>query len=573
MFLNFKKVLYPFLFGVFMLFLKAANTSLLIFGFFLFQIDLHAETLKFPRNFKWGVATAAHQIEGQNFHSDHYQWEISKPARVISQRLVSNPEATEILKNSTGAFANKPISCPMIKRSADPENGTENMFREHTQLFDLSLSDIFLNELGENTYICEYSGKAVDHWNRVQEDVQLMKKLNVQWYRFSVEWAKIEPQKGRFNAVAIQHYIKELKALKKAGIEPHVTLFHFTMPQWLRDEGGWESDQSPMYFQRFAEKVFRSFAGSNLKIPVWYTFNEPMVHVSAGYLAGVLPPGEKNPLKIPGVLKHILEAHARSYQSLHKLALDKKFFQPKIQVGVAHHLRIFDPSAGLFFAEAYLARQIASLLDYAWNWMFIDALETGVLRFDADLLKHLNLPGINIFSSFHFVIENLKASQDFLGLNYYSRDRIQVRFDQPLNPVALLVDPEAIAQNRITDMNWEIYPEGFYRILSSLHRRVQTVGARTLPIIISENGIADADDNRRIAFLKDHLKFMKKAMNEGVPVIGYCYWSLMDNFEWNSGYYPQFGLYRIDFANRRKRIARPSAAFYSELAKTGQFSD
>jgi beta-glucosidase len=521
--------------------------------------------VQFPKNFKWCVATAAHQIEGDNFNSDHYKWEVSQAHSVISQRVIPNPKAEEALRNSAGAFANAPISCPVIRKDQDPDPK-----REHTTLFPMSLYAMINPEKVNQTYICEYSGKAVDHWNRVSEDVALIKNLNVQWYRFSIEWAKIEPEKGQYNQEALNHYIKEIKELQLAGIEPHITLFHFTMPQWLRDEGGWESSQSPGYFRNFTRKVYKEFAKANIFIPVWYTLNEPMVHISAGYLAGVLPPGEKNPLKLTIVLTNILQAHALSYRELHFLANSPEYRQNNIRVGIAHHLRVFEPLEDLDVGEKLLAYNATFFIDYAWNWMFIDAIETGTLLLSTQILKDAGIPVPYFFNNIRIVNKTLKGTQDFLGLNYYSRDRVQVSLDSN-NPISLLVDPTAKKTNQLTDMKWEIYPEGMYKITKALHQRIKTVGERTLPIIISENGIADSSDVKRITFIKEHLKFLKQAMDEGVPVEGYCYWSLLDNYEWNSGYYPQFGLYEVDLKQNMKRTARGSANFFSDLAKTNGF--
>ncbi len=562
---------------------------------FLFSTVSKSETINFPNNFKWCVATAAHQIEGNNINSDHYHWEISKPHRVISKNIVENPLANEILKNSSGAFASEPINCSIIKKNSDPDPLRKNtiLFPVEKKKKDNSLVSNFIefgqessgsvntsqnnmknkHEVGgdeESFYICEYSGAAVDHWNRLKEDVKLIKSLNVQWYRFSIEWAKVEPQKGVYDESAIQHYINEVKLLKDSGIEPHVTLFHFTMPQWLRQEGGWESYKSPQYFRKFTKKIYKEFAKQNIYIPVWYTFNEPMVHLSAGYIAGVLPPGLKESSKFTIALKNLLRAHALSYRELHFLASHKKYNQNNIRVGIAHHLRVFEPLDNMFFAKRLIADSVSFFIDYVWNWMFIDAIETGKLSLNTKYLSDLGIPVPHFLQTINYEDTILKGTQDFLGLNYYSRDRVNINFD-PLAPISLIVTPDAKINDKITEMGWEIYPEGFYKILKSLDNRIQNFGNRKLAIIISESGIADSTDSKRILFLKEHLQNMNKAIDEGVNIEGFCYWSLLDNFEWNSGYYPQFGLYSVDLKNNYKRTLRNSGVFFSQVSKNNSF--
>jgi beta-glucosidase len=542
-------------------------------------------------NMKWCVATAAHQIEGYTSSSDHAVWENGAVDRVITKIVTPNPQADELMKNMAGAFAPEPIPCPDYDSTNDPDPERLN-------------SKIFVDKKTGVKKICEVSGRSINFWARIQdpklmdEEVQLIKNLNVTEYRFSVEWSRVQPTASTFDEKALQVYKSLILKLREQGIESQVTLFHFTMPQWLRAMGGWENPKSPAYFSNFTKKVYGALGPL---VTTWYTFNEPMVHLTAGYAAGVLPPGEKNPNKLPKLLANLLRAHAVSYKALHHLAKKDKH---KIRVGMAHHLRIFDPATlektSIFDPGKVLVKEIetlgAGIASEAWNWLIFDAVETGKLVLDlkwaAPIIKRLGLKLPDYLNMQPQTIQYLKGTQDFLGINYYTRDLIKFFPEKMLSGkmndlsqvMAPIVNPEAVKTGNINDMKWEIYPEGFYRILKELNERGLRFARKEAPggqlsvahpvreIIVSETGIADADDTRRLNFLKDHLVQMKKAMDEGVPIHGFCYWTLVDNFEWNSGYYPKFGLYTVDlFSKDQKRTLRPSGEWFSKMIKEQGF--
>jgi len=427
------------------------------------SLSLAGESLRFPPNFRWCVATSAHQIEGGNNNSDWWDYE-----------------------QIPGAI----------------KNG-------------------------------EKSGLACDHWNRLEEDVRLIQDLGVGTYRFSVEWAKIEPRQGEWDWDAIRHYQHEIALLRQAGIEPMVTLHHFTLPRWVRALGGWEWAGAPRAFAHFAGLMYEALGAD---VRDWITFNEPMVNLVSGYLAGIGPPAKKVGLEETVVpIRGMLLAHASAYRTLHDMAGKRP-----VRVGLAHHVRIFDPKHRL----SWLDKKGARILDQVFNWAFIDAVETGNLRLSIPFALKMNetIPG-------------LKGTQDFLGVNYYTRDIVDFSIKSPPLFLDRIVRPGA----PINDMNWEIYPLGFYRVLKHLASRYPGK-----PIIVTENGIADSRDDRRMAFLDSHLKFMHRAIEEGVPVEGYCHWSLMDNFEWNEGFGPRFGLYEVDYATF-KRTPRASAYHYRRI--------
>ncbi|MBI3556373.1 MAG: family 1 glycosylhydrolase [Deltaproteobacteria bacterium] len=375
----------------------------------------------------------------------------------------------------------------------------------------------------------ERSGAACGHWDRLEEDTRLLSGLHVRQYRFSVEWAKVEPKQGRYDLDAIIHYNRELALLRAAGIEPMITLQHFTLPRWMREQGGWEWDGAPAAFAKYS-----TFVLDNIGFGVrdWITINEPMVHLVLGYLGGVQPPGKKGDLaSLKAPVIGLLKAHAAAYHAM-------KQRHPEIRIGLAHHLRVFDAIPGWNPLNGVLAEK----LDRAWNWAFAEALETGQLRYDIPLATEVNE-----------FIENIAHTQDFIGINYYTRDMVEMTLEAPGFKFSV---PEGA---ETSDVGWEIYPEGFYRVLKA--------AAEHFPgkqILITENGIADAKDTKRSKFIESHLEAMNRAMREGVPVEGYCYWSLMDNFEWSEGFTPRFGLYEMDYATLARK-ARPSAAHFSEI--------
>jgi beta-glucosidase len=382
------------------------------------------------------------------------------------------------------------------------------------------------------------SGAACDEYNRVGEDIGLMKDLGVSTYRFSVEWAKIEPVEGQYDADVIAHYRNEVQDLERAGISPLITLHHFTFPRWLRAKGGWEWNGVDRAFAKYAELVYTQIAPG---VHDWVTVNEPMVHVMGGYYEGQTPPGLTRPMNgIFPVLEGILKAHAAAYHAIHSLA---NRYGYDVRVGMAHHLRTFD--AYNWFNPLDLL--VTHLVDDAWNWMLPNALETG--RLEVHVLWYADT---------NETIPGLAHTQDFFGVNYYTGDLIQFSLSQGFTRHNRSDLPK-------NDLGWDIYPEGFYRVLHSVSERYPRK-----PIIVTENGIADATDSKRPDFIRDHLRYLAKAIDDGIPVEGYCHWSLMDNFEWTNGFTPRFGLYEMDYKNFA-RIPRPSALLYHEIIQNNGF--
>jgi beta-glucosidase len=378
------------------------------------------------------------------------------------------------------------------------------------------------------------SGAADDHYNRFGSDLDLARAIHCNAYRFSIEWSRIENADGSWNVDQIDHYRQVLLACRARGITPMVTLFHFTIPRWAAALGGFESQEVMHRFVRFSAKMADELGGL---VDLWCTQNEPVVYVVAGYVAGVFPPGIKDVRTAARVYANLILAHSQAYHAI-RLAdrVDADGDGRPAMVGIAKHLRVFDPWAAYNPADILMARS----LDQIFNQVYFHACLRGsaVIRLGTRELARVAHPA-------------LKGTMDYIGVNYYSRDH--VRFN-PRSP--MLGDLLVPRTSPVSDMGWEIYPEGFYRVLMALRRY-------RLPVYVTENGIADARDQVRTVFLAEHLRWMAQAMREGVDVRGYFHWSLVDNFEWAEGFWPRFGLYGVDYATQSRTLTEGGRTFRS----------
>ena len=430
---------------------------------------IEQDEIYFPRNFAWGTATAAHQVEGNNTKNNWYQWEL-----------------------------------------AVDENGNPRIHNG------------------------QRSGLAADHWNRYPEDIRLMKELGLSHYRFSVEWSRIEPELGEIDEQALNHYRKICQELITAGITPVVTLHHFSHPAWFEELGSFEKDVNIQYFIKFSEIVFNTL---NDLVPIWCTINEPAVFVSQGYFNGVFPPGKKNPQLAGVVMQNLLNAHVRVYRHLKTLPGGDK-----VQIGLVKNIFQFDPVRRWHILDWFFSK----ILNNIFTNDPIHFLNSGKFSF--------YLPGMAKIS-----IENSDAagSLDFIGLNYYSRFHVKGQ----LNPQEPFIF-ETRQQDVQTDMPYPIYPEGFYRAL-------HTISQLDRPIYVTENGIADDDDDQRAMFIRRYLYAMHRAIHDGLDIRGYFYWTLMDNFEWSEGYRMKFGLYDVDFTTQERTLREGSKTFQDMVKKPG----
>jgi beta-glucosidase len=374
------------------------------------------------------------------------------------------------------------------------------------------------------------AGIASDHWNRYKEDIQLMKELPLNAYRFSVEWSKIEPKQGQFDEAALDHYEQVVDELLANGIEPMITLHHFTNPLWFEEQGAFLQENSPDIFAAFAEKVVQRLGS---KVRLWGTINEPSAYVMQGYFNARFPPAVKDPKHVGIVFRNLLRAHTVAYQHIKKL-------EPQAQVGLVPTLDLYDPSNRWNLLDIMVCRMLNRSLDEAHFTYLVD----GLFNF--------SIPGAARVS----YRSNDKDAFDFIGLNYYKRYFKKFTFFDSGHVTNVNKAPP----EKLTDMEWEIYPEGLYRTIEMISRFTSK------PIYITENGIADDSDTKRAGFIEDHLRVLNKAIADGMNVKGYFYWSLIDNFEWAFGFEKRFGLYHVDYATQ-KRTLREGSKKYPEIIR------
>lgn len=384
---------------------------------------------------------------------------------------------------------------------------------------------------------CEQSGRAVEHYQRYDQDFDLARALNQTMYRFSIEWSRIEPKEGVWDFEAIRHYRDVLASLKRHGLRPMVTLHHFTNPLWLAQSGGWKNPQTVDKFERYVRFVVDQFKGD---VDWWVTINEPVVYAVMGYLYGEFPPGEKNLTSAFVVVSNLLRGHARAYRAIHELdTVDADGDGQAAVVGMAHHLRVFMPADPRSRSDQAVAR----IRHYYFNVLLLEAATTGRLQFNIPLVYSVDeqVPG-------------LKGSMDFIGVNYYSRDLVAFDWRRSSDLFAhILYEPD---RRTYSDMGegWEIYPQGIFDLLVLLKRYNR-------PIFITENGVADTNGNLRPAFIAEHVYHIWRAVQLGIDVRGYLYWSLMDNFEWCRGAGPRFGLYRVDYQTQARTLTTGGELF------------
>lgn len=354
----------------------------------------------------------------------------------------------------------------------------------------------------------ELSGTACCHYERYEQDFDLAGELNHNAHRLSLEWSRIQPQKEIFNHKEIEHYLKVISALRLRNIEPVVTLHHFTNPIWFAALGGWENPNACGYFLAYLNKIVPLLCD---KVKYWVTINEPMVYIYQAYLKGNWPPQKKTFFKANAVINNFIRSHIDAYRLIHKIYKEKNFALPYISL--AQSMQAFVP------LRPTLRNKLAVYLkDRYFNFNFIDTL-----------VRYKTL--------------------DFIGINYYTRGVVDAGNRNIKS---------TLPQN---SLGWDIYPQGLYSLLIRLKRY-------NLPVFILENGISTGDDKLRWEFICGHLKSTYRAISGGVNVIGYLYWSLLDNYEWDKGFSPRFGLIEVDYATY-KRTVRESARKFAVVCKTG----
>jgi beta-glucosidase len=386
---------------------------------------------------------------------------------------------------------------------------------------------------------------ACDHYHRYRDDVALMSSLGVDAYRFSMSWPRVQPAgKGAWNEAGFDFYARLLDALEEKGIAPHLTLYHWDLPQALQDEGGWLARDTAHRFAEYAHEVARRFGD---RLATIATHNEPWCTANLGYGNAQFAPGVADAKQAIQVSHHLLLSHGLAMQAMRAAT-------PRARLGIVLNQWTADPAT-----DSEADRALAEL-EYARSvqW-FMDPIFKGRYPELALRAHGANAPVVREGD-----LEAIHQPLDFLGVNYYFR-----AFCSAENPPR-----EPARELGVTDMGWEIYPQGLTELL------VKLKGEYDLPpVYLTENGMANVDevadgrvdDRARIDFVARHLAALQAAMAQGVDVRGYFLWSLLDNFEWNSGYSKRFGIVYVDYANQR-RTPKASALWYRDFI-AGQRQD
>ncbi len=420
--------------------------------------------MKFDKSFFIGAATAAHQVEGNNTHSDYWA-------------------------------------------------------QEHM----------------EHTDFLEPSGDAVDHYNRYGEDIRIMADAGLNAYRFSIEWARIEPAEGQFDEREIEHYRSVIRTCRENGIEPIVTLHHFTSPKWLISKGGWESDDTPAYFARYARYVAAQL-GSELRFVC--TINEANMGIQVAAIAARYMQQVQAMQKSGGASEGTVQmglnlekmmanqkAAAQERMEIFGVAKTECFTSPRTEHGDALVMEAHR-AARAAFREICPHVQIGLTLSLHDIQALPGGEEKAKKEWDEEFTHYL--PAIE--------------GDDFLGIQNYTRTLIDASGSLPA--------PEGA---ELTQMEYEYYPQALEHVIRRAAEEFKG------DLIVTENGIATDDDKRREAFIETALSGVSACLTDGIPVKGYLHWSLMDNFEWQKGYSMTFGLVAVD-RSTQKRSPKPSLA-------------
>ena len=413
--------------------------------------------LPLPQGFLFGTATSSHQVEGGN-HNDWTEWEQRDADLLV--------KAAADFRYSLG------------KRKGLPKEAFQR-----------------------RNYI---SGLATDHYHRYEEDLDIAQQLGLDVFSFSIEWSRIEPTKGQYDREQIAHYRKVAAVAKDRGMQPFVTLWHWTLPLWAAPLG-WESDELIDRFEAFATLMSQELGDI---VNHWTTINEPTIYAFLVHAPGWVLPLDGRWLNYRRgfrryfhVRRQLVQAHKRAYRAI-------KGQLPQAQVGIRLNYTYYD---GWYGPISILVRSVRK---YVTNGYFAKRVASEV---------------------------------DWLGLQYYVHVRVRLV-------------PYVRADSQKTDLDYELFPKGHYWLLKDLAKFGK-------PLYVSESGLADSRDRYRADYIRASLHSIAMATHEGVDCRGYNYWSLLDNFEWGQGFWPRFGLVAVDYEHDRTRTIRPSAFVYRDLIK------
>ena len=496
-----------------------------------------------PKTFLWGVSTSSYQVEGGITNND---WDFFTRSKQINKRI-SN------------------ISKPSI------------FYKWSTQV-DL-----------------KPAGDAAKFWHAryYERDFDLARSLGLNAFRMSIEWARIEPKKDQWDQVAIDHYRKMLLAMKERNLIPVVSLNHATLPLWvltppqefLRRMGqnllphpindlplgnplpsdpfwkslrGWENDETVARFIRYTERIVLEFREL---VDYWITIGEPVATIiGGGYISGLWPPGFfLKGKKARTVLHNLIEAHVQAYNkitALDNIDADGDGYTSK--VGFTHLMMEVIPAVQNKIIGIATKNNIEAAKNFSYfaNDYFVNAVING--EEDINYLNTLQRKNKN--SEEFIVHEDWKNKTDFIGLDYYRRVYVysskivsltSAKFvgGVPINDLSMINKQH---HNILNTLGWEIYPRGLYNLTMRIKNQWNSI-----PIFITENGIADKHDGHRAPFIVSHLQQVRRAIDDGARIMGYLYWSFMDNYEWLENYRPEgkFGLFSIDFEEQDNKIS------------------
>ena len=413
--------------------------------------------------------------------------------------------------------------------------------------------------MGEKIIDGSSADRACEFFWRFQDDLDLCRSLNLNSFRLSLNWPALVPSlahESSFDEKSCLHYRKLLEEAKSRGMTTFVTLFHFCLPKWLSEVGGWNSKRTVEAFERYAQLAAREFGHL---VDYWLTLNEPLVYVYQGYVEGRWPPGyRKNYLWAFEAVRKMLEGHSRAYQAIHTIL-------PDSCVSFTIHWRPF-------FARnkwSPFDQTTRYFRDQIFNHLFPLAVATGMLKFPFPVSQERAIQAIS------GSVDGLKGAMDFLAFNYFTREICEFKYGWPIDVFGVQSD---VVWRETTDMGWEIYPEGLYYLLTEdlAPYRFDSSGKKR-PIFITENGMASkfaADlvggewslkDDQRVNYLISHLMAVHQAIREGANVKGYLHWSLTDNFEWADGLSCRFGLVRVSYPDQSRKV-RKSGRLYADIA-------
>ena len=447
---------------------------------------------KFEREFLIGAATAAHQVEGNNIHSDYWAMEHMK----------------------------------------------------YTNFNEPSLD-------------------AVDHYNRYEEDIRMMAVAGLNAYRFSVEWARIEPVEGQFDEKGIEHYRKVLECCRENGIEPIVTMHHFTSPKWVIENGGWEAEATVDAFARYCKYVTEQL-GDLMHYVV--TINEANMGLQVKAIA------ERYKRQMMAKMQQMMAMQAAqnaeagngsqsgNMEGVAQVGMNFNSMMENMKNQQAENVKVFGVAEPQTFVSA--RTEEGDILVMRAH----QTAKAAMKEVKPDLLIGLSLSLHDIqaveggeevaakewVEEFTHYLSYIKED-DFFGLQNYTRSLIGAD--------GILPVPEGA---EVTQMDYEFYPEALEHVIRRADEEFKKAGREDMPIMVTENGIATADDTRRVAFIEKATDGVEACKKDGIPVIGYMYWSLMDNFEWQKGYSMTFGMIAVD-RTTQKRTAKPSLKFLGNI--------